>query len=257
MADLSEAELAKFAAARYSVDFVEDGMKLGLGTGSTAVWMVRCLAARVRNEGLALRCVPTSDRTAAQAGDLGLEVIGLDDAGWLDLTIDGADEIDPAMNLIKGGGGAHLREKIVAAASDRMVVIADPSKSVGQLGSFALPIEIVGFGHEASITLILRALEELGIASRDVRIRMAGDAPFRTDEGNLIADARLGAIPRPDALAAALNDIPGVVETGLFLGLCDQVVIGHCDGRVDLISEPGAASKSGRVDLSEAARLPV
>lgn len=256
MSELTESELAKFAAAKRSVAFVEDGMKLGLGTGSTAAWMVRCLAARARAEGLRLSCVPTSDRTANQATSLGLEVVTLDEAGWLDLTIDGADEIDPAMNLIKGGGGAHLREKIVATASDRMVVIADPGKEVAQLGAFALPIEVVGFGVNSSVTQIARVLAGADVATRTIRVRAAGDAPFRTDEGNCIVDAELGAIGEPESLARALNAIPGVVETGLFLGVCDSVVIGHGDGRVDVIASPGAARETSRVDPAEAAQLP-
>lgn len=256
MPGLTESELAKFAAAQRSVGFVEDGMKLGLGTGSTAAWMVRCLAARARAEGLRLTCVPTSDRTAAQAKDLGLKVVSLDEAGWLDLTIDGADEIDPAMNLIKGGGGAHLREKVVAMASDRMVVIADPGKEVVQLGAFALPIEVLSFGLDSSVTQIARVLENAEVAARTTQVRMAGDAPFRTDEGNCIVDANLGAIGQPEALAQALNALPGVVETGLFLGVCDSVVIGHGDGRVDMIAAPGAAPETSRVDPAEAAHLP-
>lgn len=256
MSELSTSELAKFAAAQRSVGFVEDGMKLGLGTGSTAAWMVRCLAARTRAEGLRLQCVPTSDRTAAQASDLGLDVVSLDDAGWLDLTIDGADEIDPSMNLIKGGGGAHLREKVVAMASDRMVVIADPDKQVAQLGAFALPIEVIAFGLDSSITQIARFLKEADVGARETRLRMAGDAPFRTDEGNCIIDAALDVIGAPAALAAALNAIPGVVETGLFLGVCDSVVIGHGDGRVETIEAPGSAPVTSRVDPAEAAGLP-
>lgn len=256
MSQMSESDLAKFSAARRSVDFVEDGMKLGLGTGSTAAWMVRCLAARAAAEGLRLDCVPTSDRTAEQARRLGLNVVDLDAAGWLDLTIDGADEIDPAMNLIKGGGGAHLREKIVAAASDRLVVIADPGKQVNCLGAFSLPIEVIPFGLESSMALISRVLEGADVTARTLALRMVGDVPLRTDEGNRIVDGALGTIGRPEALAEALNDIPGVVETGLFLGLCNTVVIGHGDGYVETIAAPGAEPETRRIDPAEAVNLP-
>jgi len=256
MTDLSPSDLAKFAAARRSVDFVEDGMKLGLGTGSTAAWMVRCLAAKARLENLRLSCVPTSERTAVQARELGLNVVTLDEAGWLDLTIDGADEFDPQMRLIKGGGGAHLREMIVAAASDQMVVITDPGKQVDQLGAFALPIEVVPFGIESTMTHIGKVLENADVAGREIAVRKAGEEAFRTDEGNCIIDARLAKIGDPEALTAALNAIPGVVENGLFIGLCDRVVIGHGDGKTEVLSAGSDDSEIGQVDPGEAATLP-
>src|SRR5690606_8634021 len=151
---LTPIDRAKFVAARRAVDLVEDGMKLGLGTASTAAWLVRCLAERVREEGRRVCCVATATRTAALARDLGLVVVGLDQVGWLDLTVDGADEFDADLNLIKGGGGAHLMEKIVATASDRMVVITDATKEVRTLGAFPLPVEVVPFGWQASRLLI-------------------------------------------------------------------------------------------------------
>ncbi|MEV8466469.1 ribose-5-phosphate isomerase RpiA [Fluviibacterium sp. DFM31] len=254
---LSQADAGKFAAARGAVDLVEDGMKLGLGTGSTANWMVRALAARVAREGLTLTCVPTSTRTGDLARALGLTVVTLDEAGWLDLTIDGADEFDPALNLIKGGGGAHLQEKIVAAASDRMVVITDPSKDVAQLGAFPLPVEITPFGMGVTSKLIGKVLETAAVGARGSRLRMQGDAPFVTDEGNHIVDLALERIDAPADLAAALLQVPGVVETGLFLGLCDAVVIGHPDGRVETRRADGSAPVFARVDPAEAAALPV
>ena len=238
MPDLSPADTAKDAAARAAIALVEDGMRLGLGTGSTAVFMVRRLAERVRAEGLRLRCAATSRATCDLAESLGLRIEELDAIGWLDLTIDGADEIDPDLNLIKGGGGAHLREKIVARASDRMVVIADPGKVVDRLGAFHLPVEVVPFGFDATRVLIQRALDGLDLADRPVLQRMRGDAPFVTDEGNFILDLSLEVIPDAPALARALSAIPGVVEHGLFLGISDLAIIGRPDGSVAELRRP-------------------
>jgi ribose 5-phosphate isomerase A len=144
--ELSPIDKAKFVAAKRAAAFVEDGMRVGLGTGSTAAWLVRCLGEMVRDDGLRIRGVPTSTRTAVLAREVGIEVISLDEARWLDITIDGADEFDGDLNLIKGGGGAHLQEKIVATASDQMIVITDASKEVETLGAFPLPIEVIPFG---------------------------------------------------------------------------------------------------------------
>jgi ribose 5-phosphate isomerase A len=244
--EYSPADLAKFVAAQRAVAFVEDGMRVGLGTGSTAAWMVRCLAARVKAEGLRITGVPTSTQTRDLAQSLGLSVTTLAEAGRLHLTIDGADEVDPAKRLIKGGGGALLQEKIVAAASDRMIVITHPSKRVDQLGAFPLPVEVVRFGWEVTEAKI-RALLPGGAAP--VARRMAGDAPFVTDEQHFIIDLELGRIGDPDALGQALNQLPGVVEHGLFLGLCDTVVTGHSDGRVE-IDQDGAAIREEQIDLA-------
>ncbi|WP_265500793.1 ribose-5-phosphate isomerase RpiA [Paracoccus beibuensis] len=232
MSQSSGVDPAKLAAARAAVALVEDGMKLGLGTGSTAAIMVRELAARVTAEGLTLRCAATSQATADLAQSLGLKVESLDEIGWLDMTIDGADEVDPDLHLIKGGGAAHLREKIVAAASDRMVVVADPGKVVETLGAFPLPVEVLGFGFETTRKLIRRALGELELGGHDVMQRLKGSDPVITDEGNLILDLHLGCIPDAPALARALAAIPGVVEHGLFLGMCDLAIIGRKDGTV-------------------------
>lgn len=229
---LSPSEKAKFVAARRSVDMIADGMRVGLGTGSTAAWMVRCLGRRVRQEGLRITGVPTSRRTAELAREVGIRVVTLDEAGWLDLTIDGADEVDPDLALIKGGGAAHLQEKVVARASDRMIVITDPAKDVAQLGAFPLPVEVLDFGINATQRLIADCLSDLGLAGRSIILRQQGDAPLVTDEGNRILDLHLKAIPDAAALACALNQIPGVVENGLFIGICDTVVVGHADGRV-------------------------
>ncbi|WP_121063171.1 ribose-5-phosphate isomerase RpiA [Chachezhania antarctica] len=232
--EMSPIDKAKRAAARSAADMVEDGMRVGLGTGSTAAWMVRRLGERVRDEGLNIRGVPTSTRTADLARELGIPVVTLDEVGTLDLTIDGADEFDPHLNLIKGGGGAHLQEKIVATLSDRMVVIADAAKDVEALGAFPLPIEVIPFGWQGTQTLVSKALETSDVQGREITMRMAGDQPFRSDEGNYILDLHLGRIGDPRQLALDLNQVPGVVENGLFIGICTQVVIGHEDGRVEL-----------------------
>lgn len=232
MTDPATTDLSKDAAARAAVALVQPDMKLGLGTGSTAAIFVRRLAERVQAEGFALRCAATSKATAELATSLGLQVEELDDLGWLDLTIDGADEVDPDLNLIKGGGAAHLREKIVATASDRMVVIADGGKVVDQLGAFHLPVEVIAFGWQATEILIRRALDALGLTHRPILLRHRGDAPLRTDEGNYILDLALDAIPDAEALAQRLSAIAGVVEHGLFLNICQLAIIGRPDGTV-------------------------
>ena len=237
------ADTAKRAAAARAVELVEDGMRLGLGTGSTAKIFVDLLAERVRDEGLSLICVATSRRTQGQAEGLGLRVTTLDRAGPLDLTIDGADEFDEDLNLIKGGGGALLQEKIVAAASARMVVIADPSKEVMTLGRFPLPVEIVRFGADATMRHVARRLERQDVDGRGMALRQSTDGPYRTDEGHYIVDLRLGRIGDPAGLDAALNAIPGVVDTGLFLGLCSAVILGEPDGDALVIGDPTGARK--------------
>ena len=232
MTELSPTDTAKNAAAIAAVALVQDGMRLGLGTGSTAVFMVRRLAERVQAEGLQMRYAATSQATADLAESLGLKIEALDDIGWLDMTLDGADEVDPDLNLIKGGGAALLREKIVACASDRMVVMADGGKVVETLGAFLLPVEVIPFGWQTTRQLELRVLADLGLADRAVVRRMRDGAPVLTDEGNYILDLALEAIPDPAALSVALNALPGVVENGLFLGICDLAIIGKPDGSV-------------------------
>ena len=249
-ADLSPIDKAKFAAARRSVEFVEDGMKLGLGTGSTAAWMVRCLSERVKAEGLKITTVATSKRTADLARGLGLTVVGLDDVKWLDLTIDGADEFDPNLNLIKGGGAALLQEKIVATASDRMIVIADAAKEVVQLGAFPLPVEVIPFGWQTTKALIEETLYSLDVLSREVQLRLNRKRPLKTDEGHYILDLHLRRIGNPRQLALVLNQIPGVVENGLFIDICDVVVIGNGDGRVTVRDINSGRVEDAAVDLS-------
>jgi ribose 5-phosphate isomerase A len=232
--ELSPIEKAKFLAARRSVAFVENGMRVGLGTGSTAAWMVRCLGERVREEGLKITGVPTSKQTADLAREVGVPIISLDDARWLDLTIDGADEFDPDLCLIKGGGAALLHEKIVATASDQMIVIADAAKEVATLGAFPLPVEIIPFGWQTTKALIEEALINIDVLGRQIKLRRKRDQVVRTDEGNIILDLDLKRIGNPRQLSLMLNQIPGVVENGLFVDICDMVIVGHGDGRVEL-----------------------
>lgn len=231
-AELSPIDKAKFVAAKRSVEFVENGMRLGLGTGSTAAWMVRCLAERIKEEGLRVVGVPTSRRTAELAVQVGVPITTLDDAKWLDLTIDGADEFDANLNLIKGGGAALLQEKIVATASDQMIVISDAGKEVTQLGAFPLPVEVIPFGWQTTKALLEETLISMDVLNRDCSLRMNSAAPLVTDEGNHIIDLHLKRIGNARQLALVLNQIPGVVENGLFIDICDVVVIGHGDGRV-------------------------
>ncbi|MGB5870178.1 MAG: ribose-5-phosphate isomerase RpiA [Albidovulum sp.] len=231
----SPADIAKRAAAHRAVDFVKDGMRLGLGTGSTAAFMVSRLGERVRDEGLRIIGVPTSTRTAALAQKEGIRIITLDEAKWLDMTIDGTDEFDPELNLIKGGGGAHLQEKVVATASDRMIVISDVGKKVQQLGAFPLPVEVIRFGWQTTRILLEELIASLGMQLREVTLRMNGDAAFISDEGNYILDLHLGRIGNARQLALVLNQVPGVVENGLFMDICDLVIIGHSDGSTELI----------------------
>ena len=220
-------EQMKQIAALRALEEVRDGMKLGLGTGSTARYFVDGLGAQVTG-GLEVVCVPTSEATRAQAESLGVKLAPLDDLKRLDLTVDGADELDDALRLIKGGGGALLREKIVAAASDRMIVIADDSKKVATLGAFDLPVEVNMFSHGATAAAIADALAATGNAGA---INLRGDdAPFITDGGHYIYDCALGAINDAEGLAQALLNVPGVVEHGLFLGYATAAILAGTDG---------------------------
>lgn len=217
---------AKQTAARKAVEFVQDGMVVGLGTGSTAYWAIQRLGQRVK-EGLRIRTIATSLRSETLARELGIPVISFADVTAIDLTIDGADEVDPANRLVKGGGGSLLREKIVAAASRTFIVMVDESKVVAQLGAFPLPVEVVPFGWEATA----EACAALGCTPAR---RMTDGQPFVSDNGNFILDCAFGTLAEPEALAARLNAIPGVVENGLFLGMVDKLVIGRADGTCTL-----------------------
>jgi ribose 5-phosphate isomerase A len=220
--------LKRQAAAR-ALEEVRDGMKLGLGTGSTARHFVELLGVRVRG-GLNVVGVPTSEVTRAQAEACGIALTTLDEIDHLDLTVDGADEIDPRLDLIKGGGGALLREKIVAAASDRMIVIADESKWVDTLGRFPLPVEVVPFGLAATERAIAQAFAECGVSGQ-MSLRKDKDGHvFVTDGGHWIVDAHLGRIEDAPRLADRLGAIPGVVEHGLFVGLARTAILASAQG---------------------------
>ncbi len=225
---MDEARKLKIAAAAEALTHVRDGMRLGIGTGSTAEEFVRLLAERVAG-GLTVIGVPTSERTGALCAELGVPLTTLEETPHLDLTIDGADELDGDLTLIKGGGGALLREKIVAAASDAMVVIADASKAVDTLGRFPLPIEVNRFGLAATMRAIGKAAEACGLEG-PLALRQKDGAPFVTDGGHYIVDASFGRIPDPKTLSDALFAIPGVVEHGLFIGLARAAIIAGADG---------------------------
>jgi ribose 5-phosphate isomerase A len=221
-------ELKRQAAAR-ALEFVSDGMKLGLGTGSTAKHFVELLGEKVR-AGFDVIGVPTSEATRNDAIRCGIRLTTLDEIDHLDLTVDGADEIDSSLNLIKGGGGALLREKIVASASTRMIVIADESKWVETLGCFPLPIEVIPFGLKATQRAITQVFAECGV-SGEIALRKARDGhAFVTDGGHWIVDAHLARIANPSRLAQALASIPGVVEHGLFIGLASTAVLAGAQG---------------------------
>ncbi|KAB0681854.1 ribose-5-phosphate isomerase RpiA [Aureimonas leprariae] len=225
---MTDAASLKDKAGRAALEYVSDGMRLGIGTGSTAECFVRALGERVAG-GLSIVGVATSERTARLCEELRIPTASLDEMPELDLAIDGADEVDPELRLIKGGGGALLREKIVAAAASRFIVIADATKRVDVLGAFPLPIEVNGFGLTATYLGIRRAAERLGLAG-EVRLRQRGGEAFITDNGHLILDASFGRIPNAEALSEALHGVPGVVEHGLFLGLAGAAVIAGDDG---------------------------
>ena len=232
---MSMDELKRQAAGR-ALEFVRDGMKLGLGTGSTAKHFVELLGARVR-AGLDVVGVPTSEATRADAIRCGIALTTLDEVDRLDLTVDGADEIDPSLNLIKGGGGALLREKIVAAASDRMIVIADDSKWVEALGRFPLPIEVIPFGLRATQRAIGEAFAECGVSGPMVVRKGKDGHVFVTDEGHWIVDAHLGRITDAPRLAGLLTSIPGVVEHGLFIGLASTAMLAGSQG-IRIVERP-------------------
>ncbi|WP_375228689.1 ribose-5-phosphate isomerase RpiA [Roseobacter sp. S98] len=253
--DLSPIDKAKFISAKRAAQYVESGMKVGLGTGSTAAWLVKCLGEMVRDEGLKIKGVPTSTRTAELAREVGIEVVTLDEARWLDLTIDGADEFDSELNLIKGGGGALLQEKIVATASDQMIVIADAGKKVDTLGAFPLPIEVIPFGLQTTQALVEETLVSMDVLGRSTALRMNGDTPFVTDEGNHILDLHLKRIGNARQLALVLNQMPGVVENGLFIDICDRVIIGFGDGRVEIHDIAEGRVDAEQLDLAEGDNL--
>ena len=236
------ADLWKLQAAERALDYLENGMTVGLGSGSTSAKFVDLVGERMK-AGLKITGVPTSEATRMQAERLGIPLTTLEDVPFLDLTIDGADELDHGLRLVKGGGGALLREKIVATASERMIVIADASKLVRTLGKFPLPIEVVRFGLAATRNMIL-ALAEAAGCEGEIMLRPGKDgAPFVTDGGNLLLDCAFGRIDNPEALDGALKSIPGVVENGLFLDIAEAALIAGPEGVVVLERDGSATSR--------------
>ena len=227
--DLRNSSFLKESAALRALDLVCDGMWLGLGSGSTSARFVEALGVKVA-AGLKVLCVPSSEDTRAQAEQLGIPLTTLDETPHLHLTIDGADEIDDQLRLIKGGGGALLREKIVATASDQMVVIADDSKLVRTLGRFPLPVEVVRFGFAATRRMVEAMAGQAGCEGPITQRSAKGGEPFLTDQGNFILDCSFGRIPEPEVLAYALKRVPGVVEHGLFLGVADMAIVATDSG---------------------------
>ena len=232
---MTDPNTLKRAAAAKAVEYVRDGMKLGLGSGTTAEIFMEMLAPKVR-AGQKLLCVPTSERTAAHARKLGLTLANLDDLAPLDITIDGADEADRNLDLIKGGGGMLLREKIVAAASKKMIVIADESKLVPRLGKYPLPIEVMNFGHKSTAERLSERFAEMGYSNVPMKVREKDGAPFITDNNNMIYDCSFGAIQNAAKLAAAIKTVPGAVEHGLFVGIAHTLLIAG-PGEVEVIDK--------------------
>jgi ribose 5-phosphate isomerase A len=225
--DLGKSDQEKEAAARASLQFVKDGQVVGLGTGSTAAYFIKLLGDEVKR-GLRIRGIPTSVRSGELAASLGIPLTTLDECQEIAVTVDGADEVDPQLRLIKGGGGAMLREKIVASATKQLVIVADESKQVSVLGKFPLPVEVIKFAQ----ALVAKEIAALGA---QVSVRTGADGkPFVTDEHNHILDCRFGQIPDADGLAQKLSDMPGVVEHGLFIGMASVVLFARGDGIVEL-----------------------
>lgn len=231
---LSPQDAAKQAAADAAAAMIEDGMVVGLGSGSTLLRFVRSLGKRCA-AGLKVTGVPTSEATRLLAIEVGVPVMDLNDAGPLDIVFDGADEIDPEGQMVKGGGGYLLWEKIVATAGSRFIAIIDDTKTKDVLGQFPLPLEISRFGWRATERLVRGLLVESGYLDPAIRLRGGEDLPFITDSGNYILDCALGAIVHPEALAIALNRIPGVIENGLFIDIACSAIIGQPDGSVRTI----------------------
>jgi ribose 5-phosphate isomerase A len=229
-----DADTLKLRVAERALDYVKPGMKLGLGTGSTAAKFIDLVGAHIAH-GLDVICVPTSEGTRVQAEGLGIPLATLEELPELDLTVDGADEFDESLRLIKGGGGAHLREKIVAAASARLVVIADDSKRVTKLGAFPLPVEIVPFGWRTTWSKVGDCVRANGCKG-SVTVRGSESDPFVTDNGNYILDCAFGVIDDPEQVATQLSLLPGVVEHGLFIGMTNAVIIAGANG-VEMIGE--------------------
>ncbi|MFS0727662.1 ribose-5-phosphate isomerase RpiA [Paenibacillus sp. 1P07SE] len=215
---------AKRIAAEQAVNYIHDGMIVGLGTGSTAYWAIQKLGSRVQ-EGLRIKAIATSVQSEDLAKTLGIPFIPFSEINEIDITIDGADEVDPNFNLIKGGGGALLREKIVAAASKQLIIVVDKSKLVNRLGAFPLPIEIVTFGYDLTI-------RKLQLLKCEPKLRMIKNKIFVTDNGNYIVDCLFHEIENPEELHNKLNLIPGVVDNGLFVNMTRRVIVGSLNGDI-------------------------
>ena len=244
---LTDADLAKRAAAEHALGQVADGMTVGLGTGSTAAWFVRLLSERISADGLSVTGVATSSTTTWLARDLGVPLKDLDEVSRIDVTVDGADEVDVDLRLVKGGGGALLQEKIVAFASERLLIVADDSKMVAQLGAFPLPVEVVRFGWQTTLGSVRERVAELGHRGVRIEPRRSDGELLVTDEGHYILDLHLERIGDPESLAAVLSSLPGVVEHGLFIGMASEVIVGRSDG-VEVRHRPP------RIDVAEAMR---
>lgn len=215
---------AKKVAAERAVDYIQDGMIVGLGTGSTAYWAIEKIGAKVQ-EGLNIKAIATSERSEEQAKKLGIKMISFSEIDKIDITIDGADEVDKSLNLIKGGGGALLREKIVATASRQLIIVVDESKLVNLLGAFPLPVEIVRFSYEATV----KSLQSLGC---EAELRKDGNEAYITDNGNYIVDCHFNCIDNPSELHNKINMIPGVVDNGLFINMASRVIVGYNNGEI-------------------------
>ncbi|HEY4155573.1 MAG TPA: ribose-5-phosphate isomerase RpiA [Puia sp.] len=220
---------AKQQAAEKAVSFLESGMTVGLGTGSTAWWAIEKIGEKIKKDHWKIRAIATSLRSEEQARSLGIPIFGFAEIGMIDVTIDGADEVDGQLQLIKGGGGALLREKIVATNSRQMIVVADESKKVTTLGKFPLPVEVVLFGWE-------RTLEKLKALGCETKRRMDRNDPFLTDNGNYIVDCDFGRIPDPASLHERINGITGVVDNGLFINIASKLVLGFESGETRIIT---------------------
>ena len=220
---------AKQLAAEKAVSFLDNGMTIGLGTGSTAYWAIEKIGEKVKNEGWDIRAIATSVVSEEHARGLGIPIFDFSSISTIDVTIDGADEVDPKLQLIKGGGGALLREKIVATNSNQMIVVADESKWVDTLGKFPLPVEVVHFGWE-------RTFYKLQMLGCEAKRRMKGTAPYVTDNGNYIVDCAFGEIKDPPLLQELVNAITGVVDNGLFIHIASKLVLGFNNGETRVVS---------------------
>ena len=251
----NDSDKAKYASAKYSLNFIKDGMKIGLGTGSPAAWFVVLLSDYIKRNDIKVTTVATSNFTKTLAKAVGVIVVSLDEIECLDLTIDGADEFDDHLNLIKGGGGALLQEKIVASASSEMIVIADTGKYVKKLGKFPLPIEVVPFGASSTKSMIDKLFLTCGFMNISGIFRQKNGQIFVTDEGNNIIDYKLTKIDNVEELSKKINNLTGVIEHGIFTNLCTKVIVGKPNGGIYLFSKQLKTNKFQAIDLSEMNRL--